>query len=85
MLPEHDLGMPHVIIPNQSIKVQITVTGNEVTYAHDGNIIFGLEDPLPYHEGWFAFRTVRNHMQIMDFKVTQLSLFISSKQHESDL
>jgi len=72
MLPEHDLGPPLVIVPNQSIKVEITVKANKITYAHDGKVIFEMDDSLPYHEGWFAFRTVRNHLKILDFKVTQL-------------
>ncbi|MEM9326805.1 MAG: DUF6250 domain-containing protein [Bacteroidota bacterium] len=71
MLPEHDLKSP-LIVPNQPIKVEITVEGNGISYAHDGTVIFEMEDELPYHEGWFAFRTVRNHLRIMDFSVTAL-------------
>ena len=71
MLPEHDLGPPNRIVANKPIKVAITVKGNRATYAHDGITVFEMNDDLPYHEGWFAFRTVRNHMQIRDFKVVK--------------
>ena len=72
MLPEHDLGEPHTIKANTPIKISIKVVGNKITYSHNGNVIFTMRDELPYHEGWFAFRTVRNHMQILDFKVIQI-------------
>ncbi|MFH4968326.1 DUF6250 domain-containing protein [Gaetbulibacter sp. M240] len=73
VLPEHDLGEPHAIEANLPIHVEISVVENKIIYAHDGDTIFTMVDKLPYHEGWFAFRTVRNHMKISQFKVTQLN------------
>ena len=73
LLPEHDLGAPHLIVPNQELKVQIIVLNNRTTYSINGQTIFDFYDnDDPYEEGWFAFRTVRNHMQIKDFKVVSL-------------
>lgn len=72
VLKEHDIGFPEIIKPNVPIKVKIRVLGNNITYSHNDKIIFEMNDTLPYHEGWFAFRTVRNHMQIQDLKITKL-------------
>lgn len=48
MLTEHDLGPPHIIEPNTPIKVTITVLGNKITYAHNDNVVFEMDDKLPY-------------------------------------
>lgn len=72
LLPEHDLGPPEVLQANQPMNIKITVKGNFVSYTLDDRVIFEVEDELPYHDGWFAFRTVRNHMKILDFKVSKL-------------
>lgn len=72
VLEEHDIGFPEIIKPNVPIKIKIRVLNNNITYSHNDKIIFEMNDSLPYHEGWFAFRTVRNHMQIQDLKITKL-------------
>lgn len=72
LLKEHDLGFPEIIKQNKPIKVKIEVSRNNISYSHDDKVIFKMNDTLPYHEGWFAFRTVRNHMQILDLKITKL-------------
>lgn len=72
VLEEHDIGFPEIIKENQPIKVKIKVLGNNISYSHNDKVIFKMNDTLPYHEGWFAFRTVRNHMQIQDLKITKL-------------
>lgn len=72
MLTEHDLGYPELITPNDTLSVKITVKGNNINYSHDDKVIFKMNDTLPYHEGWFAFRTLRNHLRILDFKVSKI-------------
>lgn len=72
VLEEHDIGFPEIIKPNEPIRVKIRVLGNIITYSHNDKIIFTMNDTLPYNEGWFAFRTVRNHLQIQDLKITEL-------------
>ena len=72
LLPNHDLGPPHRIVPNKDIKVCIKVFENRTTYAINDQILFDYQDETPYLEGWFAFRTVRNHLKIKDFKVKRL-------------
>ncbi len=74
LLPQHDLSRPeYMITPNQAKRIQIVVIGNRTQYIRDGEVIFDFTDPQPYREGWFAFRTVSNHMTIRDFKVTRLA------------
>lgn len=72
LLPEHDLAEPYLLKPNEKMRIEIKVEGYEVSYSVNGELLFSLYDDLPYHEGWFAFRTVRNHMKIHDFKVSSL-------------
>lgn len=70
LLPEHDLNNPEFLIkPNQPVKITLIVDGNQVKYLRDGEVVFDFYDPDPYQEGWFAFRTVHNHLQIEDFEV----------------
>lgn len=73
LLPQHNLGHPELIKPNDTISVTIKVNKDNISYSHDGRLIFEMKDELAYNEGWFAFRTVRNHMRILDFKVLQIA------------
>ncbi len=72
LLPEHDLAEPHLIIPNQDIQVHIKVYPDRTTYSINDELIFDYQDESPYQEGWFAFRTVRNHLKIKDFSINKL-------------
>jgi len=72
-LPEHDLTEKKFLHKaNQTIKISIITDGNKIQYLRNGEIIFDFEDPNPFKEGWFGFRTVRNHMQIDNFKIHRL-------------
>jgi hypothetical protein len=73
LLSQHDLGHPELIKPNDTIVVSIQIHKDNMSYSHDGRLIFEMKDNLPYTEGWFSFRTVRNHMRILDFKVSQIT------------
>lgn len=72
LLPQHDLAEPHLITPNKDIKVHIKVYPDRTTYSINDELIFDYEDEAPYQEGWFAFRTVRNHLKIRDFSINTL-------------
>lgn len=73
-LPEHDLqDKKFMHTPNQTIKIQIIANGSKIQYLRNGEIVFDFTDPSPLREGWFGFRTVRNHMQIDHFKIYRLS------------
>jgi len=74
LLPEHDLsGKPYRNIANKTSRIRIVSNGGQVQYIKDGKIIFDFQDDEPLEEGWFGFRTVRNHMSIDNFHVTQLA------------
>jgi hypothetical protein len=73
LLPEHDLTEPQFLIaPNQPQKIQLVACGQLIQYYRDGLKIFELTDSEPYTAGWFALRTVSNHMQIRNFRVMRL-------------
>lgn len=73
LLPQHDLSRPEFMItPNKTHKIQIVTVGNRTQYLRDDDVIFDFTDEEPYLEGWFAFRTVSNHMTVENFKVTRL-------------
>lgn len=74
LLPQYDLDRPEFMItPNEPKHIQIIVIGNRTQYLRNGEVIFDFTDDQPYQEGWFAFRTVDNHMQVRNFKVTRLN------------
>jgi hypothetical protein len=73
LLPEHDLSDKRFMLePNKTMKIQIIADGGTIRYLRDGEVIYDFEDPSPFTEGWFGFRTVENHMQIDNFKVFRL-------------
>lgn len=74
LLPEHDLSDPSLLnIPNKKRKIQIISTEKCIAYYCDGIRIFYYKDKDAYTEGWFGFRTVKNHMVIDNFKVYSIS------------
>jgi hypothetical protein len=73
LLPEHDLtDKKFMHSPNQPIRIQIVSDGSTIQFFRDGEVVYDIHDPEPFTEGWFGFRTVRNHMTIDDFKVYRL-------------
>jgi hypothetical protein len=74
LLPEHDLtDSIYLLIPNQPNRVRIIVFDQNIQYYRNGKLIYNFIDKEPYDSGYFAFRTVNNHMVIEDFKVYRLS------------
>ncbi|NME66769.1 DUF6250 domain-containing protein [Flammeovirga aprica] len=70
LLPEHDLrDKKFMIIANKTYTVTLVAKGEKVQYYRDDQLIFDIKDDAPYREGWFAFRTLINHMRIENFKV----------------
>ena len=59
--------------PNEELLIQIVADGETIQYWRNGEIVFDFEDPAPFTEGWFGFRTVRNHLVIDDFVVYRLA------------
>jgi len=70
---QHYDGNPHyLIVPSHTYKFQLVFYDGLVQYLRDGEVIFVYQDPEPYDEGYFGFRTVRNHEFIDNFKVYRL-------------
>jgi hypothetical protein len=73
LLPGYDLGAREFLLaPNTPLKIQLIAAGSVVGYYPDGRRLFGYEDPHPYSQGWFAFRSVSNHLRIANFQVFRL-------------
>ena len=61
-----------MIKPNRTMKIQCVSADGRIEYWRDGELIFSYDDPKPYTNGWFAFRTVMSHIEIDNFKVYRL-------------
>ena len=74
VLPEHDLTDKKFLhVANKVIKIKLVADGEKIQYWRNGELVFDVIDKVPYTEGWFGFRTVKNHLKIDNFKVYQLS------------
>lgn len=54
------------------MHIEIIVKANHTSFTLDGVVIFAINDPEPYTQGYFGFRTVENHELIENFKVINL-------------
>lgn len=74
LLPAHDLSdEAYLIVPNVTIRIRIIVYNGIIQYWRNEQLIFNVYDENPYDSGYFAFRTVNNHLLIEDFNVYGLS------------
>jgi len=72
-LEGHDLrDKKYLHMGNKRVKIKIIANGKRVQYWRDGKLVFDFEDEEPLTEGWFGFRTVRNHMRIDKFRVYRI-------------
>jgi rhamnogalacturonan endolyase len=71
ILKEYD-DPSHLIEPNQRNTIRIVCFGSRVLYFFNGEKIFDITDDDPYKEGYFGFRTTKNHMKIHHFKVSSV-------------
>jgi hypothetical protein len=73
LLPEHDLRDEHYLIqPNELQTIRLVACNGLIQYLRDGELYFSFKDDQPYTNGWFAFRTVANHMELGNFRVHRL-------------
>ena len=73
LLPQNDLSAPDkMIVPNHSQQIRLIADGSLIEYYRDQDRIFRYIDPDPYTRGWFAIRTVRNHLQIRNLRIVRL-------------
>lgn len=81
LLPEHDLEAEQYLIkPNVKQTIRLIAADGRTEYWRDDTRIFDYDDPEPYRVGWFAFRTVTNHLEIDRFQVYRLE----KRQAEAD-
>ncbi len=74
LLPEHDLESAEFLIsPNKPQVISIVAAGSKIKYCRNGQNIYDIVDESPYTEGYFGFRTVRNHMLVKHFRVYRLT------------
>jgi hypothetical protein len=74
LLPVHDLSdKAFLIVPNMPNRIRIVVYKGIIQYWRNEQLIFNVYDENPYDSGYFAFRTVNNHLIINDFNVYGLS------------
>jgi len=59
-------------VPNKTVKIRLIADGEKVQFYRDEELIFDKVDKEPFREGWFGFRTVRNHVRFDNFRVTRL-------------
>lgn len=80
LLPEHDLGTPDVLlVPNQRQTITLVAHGGRIEYQRDGRTLFTYEDPAPYVQGWFAFRTTYSHLRVERLRVYTLKKASNSR------
>lgn len=80
LLPEHDLASADVLlVPNQRQTITLTADGSHIAYRRDGRTLFTYEDPAPYVQGWFAFRTTYSHLRIERLRVYTLKKASNSR------
>ena len=72
LLPEHDLsGKNFLLEANHTYHIRLVARDGGAEYWRDGEKLFSFRDPAPLANGWFAFRTVRSHLVIKNFRVTR--------------
>jgi len=70
LLPEHDRsGKKFLLEPNRTYHIRLVARDGVAEYWRDGERIFSFHDPAPLQSGWFAFRTVRSHLEIRNFEI----------------
>ena len=73
VLPEHDLSdQIYLIQANKVNMIRLVVYNTHIQYYFNGMLVFDVEDPDPYSEGYFGIRTYKNHMTVDNLKVYAL-------------
>jgi hypothetical protein len=71
LLPEHDLkDRKFLLEPNKTYRLRVVARNGMAEFWRDGEKIFSFADPAPLTSGWFAFRTVKSHLEIRNFRVS---------------
>ena len=74
LLPEHDLSDQRFLLEaNRTYRIKLVARDGVAEFWRDGEKIFTYRDPAPLTAGWFAFRTVKSHLEIRHFRVDGLT------------
>ena len=74
LLSENDLSTAaDLIVPNATQTLRAVACGPLIQFYRDDRRLFQLNDPAPYTNGRFAFRTVDSHLKFSRFRVYRLS------------
>lgn len=73
LLPQNNLtGPENMIVPNQTQHLRLIAYGSLIQFYRNQRKLFNYVDPHPYTKGWFAIRTVKNHMQVTNLRIVRL-------------
>ncbi|WP_234645784.1 DUF6250 domain-containing protein [Dyadobacter sp. CY356] len=67
------LDSAHLLKPNHTYHISITVRDGETTFLVDGKIFFQWKDPDPLKNGYFGFRSTSARQAIDHFRVYRLT------------
>jgi hypothetical protein len=74
LLPQHDLSAPADLLePGRRYHIRLVAAGPRIALIRDGRTLFELDDPAPYTQGHFGFRTTRSHLRFAAFRVSALA------------
>jgi len=80
LLPGHDLDKPDVLLlPNHRQTIRLIANGQRIEFHRDSRILFQFDDPVPYVQGWFAFRTTYSHLRIERLRIYTLTSASNSR------
>jgi hypothetical protein len=80
LLPEHDLAARNaLLVANKRQIITLLADGSHIEYRRDGHPLFTYDDPTPYTQGWFAFRTTYSHLRIERLKIYTLETASNSR------
>lgn len=66
------LDAAHLLKPNHSYHIIITVCKGKTTFQADGAVLFEWSDPQPLTSGYFGFRSTSARHAVSNFRVYQL-------------
>ena len=66
------LDAAHLLKPNHTYHIEITVISGRTRFSADGETLFDWTDPQPLTGGWFGFRSTAARHAIDHFRVWQL-------------
>ena len=63
-----------MLVPNRWTHIRLIAAGSRIALLRDGAPLFELDDPSPYTNGHFGFRTTKSHLRIANFRVMRPAL-----------